>query len=308
MITTASYAPGVIALALSLEAVGSRARLRVLATCTAALDALHAEMSTSTSSLPAPQCIDFELMEIELPLAEMGAKTHGGRGATLAVDAPRRALWLRGVPFVLLDCDMIALQNPDELLNILLRTTTSSSHGDDGSDDDEGRALWAVPAFRLKKRAFGHEASGGGFNAGVMLVRRPLLSDAETLSQLVIDAGPDDTEESMLNVIFKKGRWGELPRGFNVPKRVCAHAPDLWAELLVKREIIFLHFLGAKPWMKNIASRKSADWESERIEYTDFLEPIWWLLRRGGAKVGPDGTLLHLFEAASSATSSSSTS
>jgi hypothetical protein len=291
MITTASYAPGVIALALSLEAVGSRARLRVLATNNATLEALHAEMSSSLSA--PPQCLDFELMEIELPLAEMGANTHGGRGATLAVDAPRRALWLRGDPFVLLDCDMIALQNPDELLDILLAE-------EEEEESPPTRVLWAVPAFRLKKRAFGHESSGGGFNAGVMIVRRPLLADAETLEQLVINAGPDDTEESMLNVIFKEGRWTSLRRGFNVPKRVCAHAPELWAEMLMKREIIFLHFLGAKPWMKDIERRRGADWESERIEYTDYLEPIWWKVRVGGVKVGKDGTLLHLFESSTS--------
>lgn len=285
MVTTASYAPGVIALALSLEAVGSRARLRVFATCRTAYDSLSAE---AAASVPPPSRLDVELMDIPLPHAEAGAPTHGGRGATLAVDAPRRALWAAGIRFVLLDCDMIALQNPDALLDLL--------DGDGGVCNDENKvmALWAVPAFRLKKRAFGDVHKGGGFNAGVMVSPSPSQGDADALATLVAGAGPDDTEESLLNALYR-GRWAPLPRGYNVPKRVRAHAPELWTELVARREIVFLHFLGAKPWMRDAATRKAADWEAERKEYTHELEPIWWKVRLG-AHVGKDGTFLYLLD------------
>ena len=275
LITTPSYAPGVVALSLSLEAVGSRARVLALTTNDATRDAILSE--SKRDGFPQPTALDVEVMDVELP-PSTGAATHGARGATLAVDAPRRALWARGKSFVLLDADMIALQNPDALLDVL-------------NDDAAGTALHAVPAFRLKRQAFGSAEEGGGFNAGVVVVRNPTTEDAHGLAALVAGARVDDTEESLLNTLFR-GRWKELKRGFNVPKRVLVHAPSLWRELVEGREIIFLHFLGAKPWQTDASVRRGADWESERPEYA-VLERVWERVRRGEA-VGADGTLLHL--------------
>jgi lipopolysaccharide biosynthesis glycosyltransferase len=236
-------------------------------------------LAEASAAGAAPTNLDVELMATALPPGE-GAATHGGRGATLAVDAPRRAVWARGEPFVLLDCDMIALQNPDALLDAL------------GAPAPDGDVL-AVPAFRLKRRAFGSARAGGGFNAGVLVVRAPSATDADALAALVARARTDDTEESLLNELFA-GRWAELPRGFNVVKRVRAHAPALWAELVARREIVFLHFIGAKPWMHDAAARAGADWEAERAEYAG-LERAWARVR-AGAGAGPDGTLLALLD------------
>lgn len=277
LVTTPSYAAGVVALSLSLEAVGSRARLLALTTNAATRDAILAE--ASRDGFPRPQRLDVLVMDgVELP-ASASAATHGARGATLAVDAPRRALWALGASFALLDADLIALQNPDVLLDLLDDTASGAA------------ALHAVPAFRLKKQSFGAAAEGGGFNAGVLLVRDPAASDARELAALVEGAGDDDTEESLLNKLFR-GRWSELPRGFNVPKRVLVHAPKLWRELVSGREVVFLHYLGAKPWMSDANVRRGADWEAERPEYA-ALEGIWGQVRKGVA-VAADGTLLHL--------------
>ena len=259
--------------------MGSRARLRALVTNAPTRDAVLAEAVSCPQH--APQRLDVELLETVLPATAGGAATHGARGAALAVDAPRRALWARGQRFVLLDADMVALQRPDALLDAL----------EDDSAWSGGEALLAVPAFRLKRQSFGAAASGGGFNAGVLLVRAPAAADADALSALVARAGVDDTEETLLNKLFH-GRWGELPRGYNVPKRVLAHAPQLWAQLVAAREIVFLHFLGAKPWMRDAAARRGADWEADRAEYA-ALERVWVRVREGAAAAA-DGTLLHL--------------
>ena len=268
MVTTASYAPGVVALALSLESVRSRGRLRALATSVAAYEALLEEAAKP----PSPVHLDVELFEVELPEADPAAPTHHGRGATFAVDMPRRALWsqrgglaLQG--FALLDCDMVALQNPDMLLDVLQAQSASTD-------------VLAVPSFRIKQRAFGSSSAGGGFNAGVMVVPRTCPADGERLAALV--ASPprvDDTEESLLNEVFRT-RWKELPRGYNCPKRVRAHAPELWRHILQGGELVFLHFLGAKPWMLDPCQRRAADWEEGNEAYAP-LEQLWWRIRSG---------------------------
>lgn len=284
MITTGGYAPGVITLALSLLAVGSKYRLTALCTNIATQHAVIAE----AAACPTLTNLDVELFEAKLPEAVEGAPTHGGRGANLCVDAPRRALLSKlsetGDSFVLLDCDMIALQNPDALFSLC--------RGEGGgAAATAAPALHAVPAFRLKRKSFGSAALGGGFNSGVMVSPAPpSRSDADALAALVAAAGPDDTEESLLNDLFR-GRWAELPRGFNVPKRVRAHAPELWNALVAGSEVIFLHFLGAKPWMVDAVARRGADWESERPEYK-CLEAAWWAVRRG--EPPRHGSLLHL--------------
>lgn len=286
LVTTPSYAPGVVALALSLDAVGSRYRVHALATSQATLDALHAEAGSAP-----PRLLDCELFSASLPAAAPGAPTHGGRGAVLAVDAPRRALFALEEPFVLLDADLIALQNPDALMDALA-CDGSSSHGAAPAPVLAAPAqLLAVPAFRLKRRAFG-DAATGGFNAGVLVARAPTAADAAALDAAVAAARGDDTEETILNALFR-GRWAPLPRGLNVPKRVAQHAPALWAELVHKREIVFLHFMGAKPWMADARARAAADWEADAPAYA-ALEEVWWAVRRGAA--ARDGDLLWLLE------------
>ena len=263
-------------MAQSLQLCNSSARLRVIATSNEAKEAL--EMEASLSPIAPPMDVVLELNE--LPVYDSD-KTHNGRGATLAVDAPRRCLYDdKRDGWVLLDADLIAIQNPDQLFHLLNNNEITMK-----------RDMYATGNFRIKKKRFGTLKEGGNFNAGVMVVPRPLTSDGKALQLLVNEAGEDDTEELLMNDLFK-GRCGDLARGYNVPKRVMQHAPLLWKEMINNKELIFLHYMGAKPWMKNITQRQNADWESERPSYKE-LEKLWWKVRRGEATL-KNGTLHHL--------------
>ena len=88
LVTNAAYAPGACCLAQSLELVGSRARLTVIATSRAAEAALHVEAAAS----PKPPPMDVVFEDHALPESS-GAATHSGSGAVLSVDAPRRTLF-----------------------------------------------------------------------------------------------------------------------------------------------------------------------------------------------------------------------
>jgi len=275
-VTNGEYAPGAVCLAQSLQLCNSSARLRVIATSNEAKEAL--EMEASLSPIAPPMDVVLELNE--LPVYDSD-KTHNGRGATLAVDAPRRCLYDdKRDGWVLLDADLIAIQNPDQLFHLLNNNEITMK-----------RDMYATGNFRIKKKRFGTLKEGGNFNAGVMVVPRPLTSDGKALQLLVNEAGEDDTEELLMNDLFK-GRCGDLARGYNVPKRVMQHAPLLWKEMINNKELIFLHYMGAKPWMKNITQRQNADWESERPSYKE-LEKLWWKVRRGEATL-KNGTLHHL--------------
>ena len=277
-VTNKAYAPGAVCLAQSLRLVGSRARLRVIATSMSARDALLAE--AAASPLPPPMDVVLELTA--LPTYD-NDKTHNGKGATLAVDAPRRCLFDDAREgWILLDADLIAIQNPDEVLHVLQGTPGKLAV-------DVSKDMYASANFRIKKKKFGDVDAGSNFNAGMMVVPRPLSLDGVALQALVDAAGEDDTEELLMNDLFQ-GRCGSLPRGFNVPKRVMQHAPELWKEMIAKKEIVFLHYMGAKPWMVDLEKRKNADWESEAPAYP-VLEKVWWKLRRGELVVDEDGGL-----------------
>jgi hypothetical protein len=253
LVTTPSYAPGAVCLAQSLALVGSRATLRVIATSEAAAAALWREAAASPGPKPPPLVVDLQLTELPPPppggstaAADSGG-THGSKGAYLSVDAPRRALWSQGKPFALLDADLLAVQNPDPFLAPLV--LASAGLGEKMSMAAAGD-LWAVANFRLKKRCFG--GADGNFNAGVLLVPQPQHCDGEVLSAMVAAAAargdPNETEELLLNRVFTSGRWHCLPRGLNVPKRVAHHAPALWKDMVVNKELVFVHYMGAKPW------------------------------------------------------------
>lgn len=143
MVTTASYAEGAICLAQSLEMVGSRGVLRVIATNLITYETLQRSLESCTVRPP----MIVELRELELPKEEAvnEGRTHGGKGAVLSVDAPRRFLWDDTEGFVLLDADLLAVQNPDFLLDLLEKELC----------DRAPAVLHAVPSFRLKKKNFG---------------------------------------------------------------------------------------------------------------------------------------------------------
>lgn len=267
-ITTPHYTQGAIALALSLRLVGSQATLHCLCTNEESFRALTEELKELIPSPP----LTLELKIVPLPEEQHvhAGLTHGAKGAVLSVDAPRRILFMEGRSFILLDADLIAVQNPDPFL--------LSYPGD--QECGAGR-IQAVGNFRLKKGSYGSAKEGGNFNAGVMCVENPSRIDGEAIAHSVINAGVDDTEELILNEVFK-GRWEDLPRGLNVPKRVFLHAPSLWNAMLEGGEIVFVHYMGCKPWWKDAAMSKASDWESER-DYS-ALEEVWWKVR--GGKVG----------------------
>lgn len=266
LVTTPSYAPGAVCLAQSLLLVGSAATLRVVATTLDTVAAL--ELVASQCPRPQPRLV-IEYRPIPLPAALAGEPTHGAKGASLWVDAPRRALFTQGAqPFVLLDADLIAVRNPDAFLQLVPGQDTISCSAN----------------FRVKKRCFGPVT--GNFNAGVMVVPSPKAEDGDALAQLVQHAGKDDTEELLLNRLFQS-RWTPLPNGLNVPKRVLYHAPETWNRLLANDELVFVHYMGAKPWMRDAAKRVGADWEADRPEYL-ALEQVWWKIHRGEIVPGED--------------------
>jgi len=267
-VTNAGYATGAVCLAQSLALVGSRATLRAIATSADAAAALREEVAACAA--PPPVAVELRELALPEPLAAHGGSTHSGKGAVLSVDAPRRCLWGDGKAFMLLDADLLAVTNPDPHLEPLLELAQGGA---------EPPAVFAVANFRLKKKAFCEAGLGGNFNAGVMVVPRPDARDGAALEELVRGAGPDDTEEVLLNRLFA-GRWAPLPHGLNVPKRVLHHAPMLWNNLLDSQELVFAHLMGAKPWMSDPKARAAADWEAERPAYA-ALEATWWAVRRG---------------------------
>jgi len=283
-VTNGGYAPGAVCLAQSLLLVGSCARLRVIATSIEARDALLHELESSPTPLPPP--MDVILEETTLPSFDDNGsdekKTHNGSGATLAVDAPRRCLFDdKREGWILLDADLVCISNPDSLFDILDQKQNKNI--------EEGADIYASANFRMKKKAFGSIEDGGNFNAGMMVVPKPKTTDGDALQQLVNNATDEDTEELLLNTLFK-GRCSSLKVGYNVPKRVFHHAPLIWKDLVENKEIIFLHYMGCKPWMTDIKKRIGADWESEMPAYK-ILEIFWWKVKRDDILCDDDGTL-----------------
>jgi len=273
-VTTPHYTQGAIALALSLHLVGSQATLHCLCTNEESFRTLTEELKEFTP--PPPMTLELQVVPLPAEQELHAGLTHGAKGAILSVDAPRRVLFMAGKSFILLDADLIAVQNPDPFLTFPEPGTEKG----DGKGDATPR-IHAVGNFRLKKGSYGSAKEGGNFNAGVMCVAHPGRLDGEAIAHSVVHAGVDDTEELILNDVFK-GRWEDLPRGLNVPKRVFLHAPSLWNEMLEGREIVFVHYMGCKPWWRDAAMRRASDWESER-DYS-ALEEVWWKVREG--KVG----------------------
>lgn len=266
LITTPSYAPGAVCLAQSLALCGSKATLRVIATTKETELALLQEFANCASEVR----FKVELIETKLPEHEGDNPTHGAKGASLSVDAPRRILFGKDCkPFILLDADLLAVQNPDRFLQF----------------NDDNTQMRATANFRIKKQCFGPVT--GNFNAGVMVVPKPECADGEMLESLVAEATEEDTEELLLNRIFRN-RWSELPYGLNVPKRVMHHAPEVWNSLLDGGELVFVHYMGAKPWQLDLTKRAGADWEAERPAYLE-LEKLWWKVSRGEIKAVNDG-------------------
>lgn len=321
IVTTTSYAPGIICLAQSLLLVGSTSCL--VALCRDDIVAASVREESLRYDMCAPSNLIVKVgmgfgMEDESKVGEQNVAdekerpTHGAKGALLHVDAPRRALWRHysgTAGFVLLDADLIAMQCPDELFDLLTPTVpihvpTSAPASATATAPvyvpaptpafaPASPALHAVASFRLKKNkmAFGTFPSCN-FNSGVIAVPYPSMHDARALEALVQSTPKDSdvTEEQLMNTLFR-GRWAPLAPKYNVPKRIAHHAPDMFATML-EEDVTFLHYMGAKPWMLEEKSRLGSDWEANREVYVSVLEKFWWKLRLGELVLSSDGPSL----------------
>jgi hypothetical protein len=65
----------------------------------------------------------------------------------------------------------------------------------------------------------------------------------------------------------------------------------VWNALLESKQLVFVHYMGAKPWQAEAGVRSAADWEAEHPAYA-ALERVWWEVRQGKAEAGEGGSLL----------------
>ena len=162
-VTTASYAEGAVALALSLRAFNvPDPVLEVHASESAAV-----ALSSASSTLPPSAIRVVRLVEKLDTRPSPGTSTHNGKGARLEYDAPRRSLLAGTRPYVYLDADVLCVAPPlpaleQEFARLALANERAVSAG------QPGFAFAACPPFRLKRKAYG-EGNEAGFNAGVML-------------------------------------------------------------------------------------------------------------------------------------------
>lgn len=261
LITTSDYAEGVICLAISLVLVKSRANLLCYVTTE------YIKEVIILKSLQQPGYILSNLIIEIVPsfLYDDVFCVDISRDPSSFIDAPRRFLFKLGKPFIFLDADMIALQNFDELLDKI----------DDDIDNDG--FIYAVPNFRNKKKAYG--STSGNFNAGLMIVPRPLLSDYNMAINMLMN-NYNDTEEKLLNEVFRN-RWKGLSIGYNCQKRSYKLAPKIWNEIKEsKLGIKIIHFVGGKPW-QSAETIKRLDWEGYSEEsmapYHKLFE-LWHLI------------------------------
>jgi alpha-N-acetylglucosamine transferase len=252
LITTADYACGVVCLARSLELVKSRAKLICYVT--------SSDVQTAVlSQRPVPQNLLVSVLSADMHDDVLAADLT--RDHSQFIDATRRFLFLRGDPFVFLDSDMIVTSNIDDLLDMCTNGNT------------QGKEIIAVPNFRNKKKGYGDES--GNFNAGMMVVPGPKLSDYHEIMR-VLTAGYNDTEEKLLNLVFK-GRWRALPIGYNCQKRAFKLAPLVWNDILLRPPgVKIVHYVGGKPWQSAEELRR-LDWEASSEEAMQRYQPLFEL-------------------------------
>jgi len=274
LITTADYAEGVICLGKSLQMVKSKAPLLCYVTSTEVIDAITARHPTAN--------VFLELIDPTLYDDVFNADLQ--RDHSNFIDAPRRFLFKLGKPFVFLDADMIAIRNFDELLDKLhydesSSSSSSSSLSSSSSSSDDSTRIWGVPNYRNKKKNYGDNS--GNFNAGVMIVPRPLLSDYTTAITM-LNAGYNDTEEKLFNDIFRN-RWNQLPIIYNCQKRAFKFAPKVW-NAVHEEGIKIVHYVGGKPWQSDEEIGR-LDWEAKTLEGMDAMKPynslfdVWRTIR-----------------------------
>lgn len=197
LITTTDYAPGVVCLAQSLVLVKSTAVIHCWVTSAEVEDAI-----LQADRLPN----NIVIKHLPNETVDTFFRSAADIDQSLFIDAPRRSLFKMGEPFIFLDADMICLHNIDDLFDLLKR---------EKSVDWVPGTVYAVPNFRNKKKSYNDGT--GNFNAGLMVMPDPQPEDYAMMTRMLA-AGYNDTEEKLLNDIFK-GRWIPLPIAYNCQKR-----------------------------------------------------------------------------------------
>jgi hypothetical protein len=265
LITTTDYASGVICLAHSLEIVKSKAELLCYVS-SEAVKVVIEQVALNNGRRVYPTNLRVEVLSGSL--YDDVFSTDLQRDHSEFIDAPRRFLFLQGTPFIFLDADMIITQNIDDLFDLLVPGSASTSD------------IIAVPNFRNKKKGYGD--AKGNFNAGMMVVPNPRIADYQEMIR-VLNAGYNDTEEKLLNQIFRD-RWTALPIGYNCQKRAFKMAPHVWNNIRdTAPGIKVVHYVGGKPWQSAEEIRR-LDWEGSSEEamapYGPLFE-LWHQVYRG---------------------------
>ncbi|HEY0209012.1 glycosyltransferase family 8 protein [Acerihabitans sp.] len=153
---------------------------------------------------------------------------------------------------VLLDADMLALQNMDELFELPLRAGgIAACHACRCNPNHIATypASW-VPAncyytYGDSPARLPAEFSPY-FNSGIIVLTPDETTYAELAGRVaaITDlAAFPFPEQDLLNAYFQ-GRWQALPYGYNALKTLAVHHADLWDIKQVKN----LHFILDKPW------------------------------------------------------------
>ena len=267
-ITTRSYIPGVVCLAKSLHLYMKHMVKQspvVLVVYTNEHVKVELEKNKAICKL-----IQIKLLPRAKTETTEITQTHNGVGALLHVDSPRRILFKSGKPFIYLDADLLCVGDPWEAFAetiIMLKRTDF--------------CLAACPAFRLKKRKY-NATNEKGFNAGVIICLGCSEEDNKQIDVEIEKAmkatleDPENatTEERILSDVFKN-RYLPLEPKFNLIKRVFKYNPILWKDIVMKRNALFVHYMGAKPWHKSIDEKKKCDWDYDGY---DVLENFWKLV------------------------------
>lgn len=272
IITTIDYVEGVVCLAKSLLLVKSKG---ILVCYCASLDISNAIASIIHSDDDYHRLKSY-LCTKQLPedVYDIHFKQDLNRDHRLFIDASRRCLFKLMKPFIFIDADIVAIQNFDEIFDYI-DSAICTVNDSIGSSDS---MIYGVPNFRNKKRDF--NSSDGNFNAGLMIVPSPSVKDYNRMLEMLMN-GYNDTEEKLLNVIFKD-RWTPLPINYNMQKRCYRLAPDVFNSVKDSSAgIKVLHYVGGKPW-QNRDQLLLNDWESKEIDVMvayEALFSIWQKIR-----------------------------
>jgi len=259
LITTPDYAQGLLCLAYSLQLVQSKANLLCYVPSEAMRSAIIGTAEKNTAG-GYPGNLIIEVLAGGL-YDEVFDKDLS-RDASLFIDAPRRFLFRQEKPFIFLDADMIATQNFDELLEYINPTP-------DTKLNLEG--ITAVPNFRNKKKGYG--GASGNFNAGMMIVPKPSLSDYNLMME-ILQREYNDTEEKLINEVFRE-RWHALPIGYNCQKRAFKLAPSVWNDIHTSETgIRIIHYVGGKPW-QSVEELRRLDYEAVSVEAMVPYQPLF---------------------------------